>query len=140
MTTSNITISCTLTNKGIETSSITTQLTPEKRVALRAALVSRMLRKLEVRTAKPMFEALETADLFEVWKPEAEFFARLSLAQLSEIHKELTGHGLSDMKKKDAVQIVATKAAAANWVPDWMRPAMKKRSVVQMKPKKRKAA
>lgn len=116
------------------------QLTPEKRMALRAALVSRMLRKLEVRTAKPMFEALETADLFEVWKPEAEFFARLSLAQLSEIHKELTGHGLSDMKKKDAVQIVATKAAAANWVPDWMRPAMKKGSVVQMKPKKRKAA
>lgn len=116
------------------------EMDAEKRATLRAVLVSRMLRKTDAKKAKPLFDTLKTVDLFEVWKPEAEFFARLSLAQLSEIHKELTGHGLSDMKKKDAVQIVATKAAAANWAPDWMRSAMKKGSVVQMKPKKKRAA
>lgn len=96
------------------------------RYELRAILVARSLRKRRGQELEEMFEHLETADVLATWKPEKEFFERLNTAQLSEIYKEVSGFALKEgIKKAEAVQMVATQAAARNWVPKVMRKAMR---------------
>ena len=56
------------------------------------------------------------------FKPEKEFFERLTTAQLEEIHKELTGKGFNTpTAKQSAVAMVVTQASARNWVPKSLR-------------------
>lgn len=107
---------------------------------LRALLVARSLKKLRRDDAKKLFEATETQDLDAVWKPEKEFFERFNKGQLLAICKEIDGRGFIDTaKKSEAAQFTATKAAAAGWVPKWMRCMLKKdRQAVAEKPKKEK--
>jgi hypothetical protein len=59
------------------------------------------------------------------FKPEKEFFERLTTAQLEEIHKELTGKGFNTpTTKQSAVAMVVTQASARNWVPKLLRKGM----------------
>lgn len=89
---------------------------------LRAVLVARILRKRHGKELDEIFGHTETANVLASWKPEKEFFERLTTSQLSEIYKELTGHGLKEpTTKKSAVDMVVTIASAHNWVPKALR-------------------
>lgn len=92
------------------------------RERLRAVLVARAMKKRRGSELEEVFANLTTADVMATWKPEKEFFERLNTKQLEEIYKELTGYGFNDpTTKASAVAMVATKAAAANWLPKVLR-------------------
>lgn len=98
------------------------KLTPESRDELRAVLVARILKKRRGKELDEVFENTATANVLASFKPEKEFFERLTTAQLEEIHKELTGKGFNTpTTKQSAVAMVVTQASARNWVPKSLR-------------------
>lgn len=108
------------------------KLDGEARAELRAVLVARIMRKRRGKELEEMFGNLTTANVLASWKPEKEFFERLTTAQLEEVHKELTGKGFNTpTTKASAVAMVVTQASARNWVPKWLRKGMS--SVDQVK-------
>ena len=101
------------------------KLTPDARDELRAVLVARILKKRRGKDLDEMFEHTATANVLASFKPEKEFFERLTTAQLEEIHKELTGKGFNTpTTKQSAVAMVVTQASARNWVPKVLRRGM----------------
>ena len=101
------------------------KLTPEDRDELRAVLVARILKKRRGKDLDEMFEHTATANVLASFKPEKEFFERLTTAQLEEIHKELTGKGFNTpTTKQSAVAMVVTQASARNWLPKSLRKGM----------------
>jgi ParB/RepB/Spo0J family partition protein len=101
------------------------KLTPEDRDELRALLVARILKKRRGKDLDEMFEHTATANVLASFKPEKEFFERLTTAQLEEIHKELTGKGFNTpTTKQSAVAMVVTQASARNWLPKSLRKGM----------------
>lgn len=111
---------------------------PTERDKLRAVLVARAICKRRDKDLEETFEHLQTLDLTATWKPDKGFFERLNVAQLSEVHKELTGFGLVDpTTKKSAVEIVSKKAEAAGWVPKWLRKGLKAGAEVKLPPPKK---
>lgn len=115
------------------------KLDAKARATLRAALVARALKKCRGDILKDTLEQLETVNVLEVWKPDARFFERLNTQQLIEIAKEL-GHPLKpEIKKQDAVKMVATWAAAANWLPKVLSRQNPVRQPAKQKPKKKAA-
>jgi len=101
------------------------KLTPDARHELRAVLVARILKKRRGKDLDEMFEHTATANVLASFKPEKEFFERLTTAQLEEIHKELTGKGFNTpTTKQSAVAMVVTQASARNWVPKSLRKGM----------------
>jgi hypothetical protein len=101
------------------------KLTPDARHELRAVLVARILKKRRGKDLDEMFEHTATANVLASFKPEKEFFERLTTAQLEEIHKELTGKGFNTpTTKQSAVAMVVTQASARNWLPKSLRKGM----------------
>lgn len=111
--------------KGTEFWSLVKQIRlmhPMFQAELRAVLTARMLKKRRGKELEDALDYLETVNVLASFKPDKEFFERLTTQQLVEIHKEITGTGLIEgIKKSDAVSVVATKAAAANWLPKVLR-------------------
>lgn len=101
------------------------KLTPDARDELRAVLVARILKKRRGKDLDEMFEHTATSNVLASFKPEKEFFERLTTAQLEEIHKELTGKGFNTpATKQSAVAMVVTQASARNWLPKSLRKGM----------------
>jgi ParB/RepB/Spo0J family partition protein len=97
----------------------------EERARLRAVLTARIMKKRHGKELDEMFKRLSTADVMATWKPEKEFFERLTTAQLEEVHKELTGKGFNTpTTKASAVAMVVTQASARNWMPKLLRAGM----------------
>lgn len=111
-----------------------------QRDQLRAVLVARAMKKRRGKELEDALFRLDTADVMATWVPEKEFFERLNTAQLNEIWLELTGFNFKEpTTKKSAVEMVAVKAAAANWMPRHLRFGMKQGvHVLAVEPKKAK--